>query len=99
VNTLEIEGPGGTVVVPVDDVSVVEVEAQPGLIVVPIDVVPITIEVVERGPQGPQGPPGNSGIAGYDVEIQDITAGDVLAFAGSSWVNKRQTALTDGGNF
>lgn len=98
-NTLEIEVPSGTIVVPVDELSVVEVETQPGYIIVPFDNAPQLIEIVERGPQGPQGPPGNASIGGYDVNIEDVASGDVLAFSGSSWINKPQEQLTDGGNF
>ena len=98
-NTLEIEVQGGTVLVPVDDVSLVEVETQPGFIIVPFNHQPQTIEIVAQGPQGPQGPPGNSTIGGLGVEIEGIAVGDVLAFAGSNWTNRRQAELTDGGNF
>jgi hypothetical protein len=50
---------------------------------------------INSGPVGA----GGSGIGGYDVQISDIKTGDVIAFNGAGFINKRQAELTDGGNF
>ena len=42
---------------------------------------------------------GSSGLDGYGVQISDIRNGDVIAYNGSVFTNKRQVELTDGGNF
>lgn len=42
---------------------------------------------------------GASGLGGYDVQIANIQTGDVIAFNGTAFTNKRQVELTDGGNF
>lgn len=41
----------------------------------------------------------SSGLGGYGVQIADIQSGDVIAFNGTVFTNKRQAELTDGGNF
>lgn len=38
-------------------------------------------------------------ISGIPVALQDLISGDVLAYNGSVFANKRQVELTDGGNF
>lgn len=38
-------------------------------------------------------------IAGVPVSIDGLIAGDVLAYNGNVFANKRQVELTDGGNF
>lgn len=50
---------------------------------------------VNAGPVGG----GASGLGGYDVQIANIQSGDVIAFNGTVFTNKRQVELTDGGNF
>lgn len=42
---------------------------------------------------------GASGIGGFGVQISDIQPGDVIAFNGQVFINRRQVDLTDGGNF
>ena len=76
-----------------------------------IDIVnqqPIGIEVslVNSGPEGPKGDKGDKGdpgdtnsIAGYPIAISDPSIYDVIAFVDGSFVNRPQTALTDGGNY
>lgn len=51
------------------------------------------------GPPGPQGPPGTVGLGGYAVDIDSPLTGDLLGFTGTSWSNRHQESLTDGGNF
>ena len=53
----------------------------------------------DQGPPGPPGPPGGAVIAGYEVDVQALTAGDVLVFKGTAWGNEGKFKLTDGGNF
>ena len=60
------------------------------------------VQLVLAGDQGPPGPPGQPGgavIAGYEVDVQALTAGDVLVFKGTAWGNEGKFKLTDGGNF
>lgn len=38
-------------------------------------------------------------IGGIPVALNDLINGDVLAYNGTSFANKRQVELTDGGNF
>lgn len=38
-------------------------------------------------------------IGGIPVALGGLVAGDVLAYNGTAFANKRQTELTDGGNF
>lgn len=55
-----------------------------------------------QGPQGevgPQGPPGDSYIGGVLTVVDAAQINDLLAYNGTYWTNKRQTLVTDGGNF
>lgn len=56
----------------------------------------------ERGNQGNQGVPGVAGpntIGGYGIQVEMLSVGDQLRFAGNHWENTPSTSLTDGGNF
>lgn len=78
------------------------VENQTDQVVVVVETQQTVVEVSAQGPQGPQGLPGPSGsslIGGYGVGLSGEIAGDVLGFNGSSWYNRRQETLSDGGNF
>ena len=56
-------------------------------------------EIVEVIHQGIQGPPGDLSIFGFPIDINNVKENDLLAFSGSSWINKSQDKITDGGNF
>lgn len=43
--------------------------------------------------------PGAGGLDGYPIFISAPNPGDVISFNGSAFINRRQTELTDGGNF
>lgn len=81
--------------------DVVEIirDLAPKIIDVYADQEPTIINVVAVGPQGPPGPSGSNEIAGYPVSASDLINGDVLAFNGAAWFNRRQESLADGGNF
>lgn len=49
--------------------------------------------------QGIQGPPGVSGIGGYEAEIVDPEAGDLITFSATKWINIKRVEVSDGGNF
>lgn len=69
----------------------------PGIIVVTEQSPPSVI--VSEGRQGPPGPPGESLIAGKFVQVQQLSAQDMLEFNGNVWVNVPKIEVTDGGNF
>lgn len=56
-------------------------------------------EIVEVIHRGIQGPPGDSSFFGFPFDINNVKENDLLAFSGSSWINKSQDKITDGGNF
>jgi hypothetical protein len=41
----------------------------------------------------------SNSIGGLPVALNSLIAGDVLAYNGTAFANKRQVELTDGGNF
>jgi hypothetical protein len=52
-----------------------------------------------QGLQGIQGLPGIAFIGGYEVSLTNEGENDVLSFNGTTWINKKQETLADGGNF
>lgn len=56
-------------------------------------------DIVNIISQGIQGPPGVSGIGGYETEIVDPEAGDLITFSATKWINIRRAEVSDGGNF
>lgn len=42
---------------------------------------------------------GGNAIGNYPVSISNLATDDVIAYDGTSFINRRQTLLTDGGNF
>lgn len=78
--------------------DVVIVKAVPPTLKVVTNAPPNIVKVSSPGPQGPAGPP-LGGIAGYSFNISDLTAGDLLGFNGSTWYNRDDESVTDGGNF
>lgn len=83
----------------------VDVNNQTNVAVAINDVSSVSVElgianVGPRGPAGPQGPSGvSNAIAEHSIVLTSLSANDVLAFDGTNFVNRAQTALTDGGNF
>lgn len=72
--------------------------------------IPATLEVSlatigPRGEPGVQGVPGIQGVAGpntiggFGIQVETLSVGDQLRFAGNYWENTPSTSLTDGGNF
>lgn len=57
---------------------------------------PNTIKMTFGIPAG-----GNSDLGGYPVVMSDVQNTDIVSFASNimAWYNRRQTSLTDGGNF
>lgn len=52
------------------------------------------------GPQGVQGPPGNALGAASDVQLVNVSDGDLLRYSASKWRNFNEANLTlDGENF
>lgn len=89
-----VEGDGITLVEITETVESIEITA-PG----PAGPQGIQGPTGPQGAQGPQGPAGNSTIGGYGVSLTSATADDLLAFDGTTWVNRAQRAVSDGGNF
>jgi hypothetical protein len=89
--TLRALSAAGSPTTPAYEIEVVELKGVKG-------------EKGDTGATGPQGPPGDAEGSGTlagltDVAIASPQLNDLLAFTGSSWANKQQENLTDGGNF
>lgn len=67
------------------------IPSTPGVILTAVQVMYLT--------EGPQGPAGPNSIGGYGFTIVGPQAGDILGFNGTTWYNRPQITVTDGGNF
>lgn len=81
------------------DGTTLQVVSTPAAVVEVIQPVTSIVEVAAAGPQGPPGPSGGSTIGGHPVVVTSAQNGDLLGFNGTSWYNRADTDVTDGGNF
>lgn len=69
------------------------------------DKVNVTLEnnttTVVTPEQGPPGPPGGAFIGSKEIKISDLASKNLLSYNSTenAWVNVKQEAVTDGGNF
>jgi hypothetical protein len=66
-----------------------------------------TVSAAASGGIGPQGPAGATGPSGgitalsqaTDVQLSNVSEGDVLRYSATHWQNYSEQQITDGGNF
>lgn len=92
------------VVITESSTNIVEVTQPPQSTDVVESPPPTIVDVVAVGPQGPPGPQGPAGsiseIGGYPTTgVSTPNNGDILGFNGTTWYNRAQETLSDGGNF
>lgn len=71
----------------------------------------VSAEIISEGAIGPAGPPGAAGepgpqgpsgpntIGGFEIQLTNPVAGDILGIGSNKVINISAPSLTDGGNF